>query len=145
MNWGIRITVLYLSFAIMIVSLVSLTMKERVDLVSSDYYERELKYQEKIDRINVTNQLKEKPTWIIHNNYLKIDFHQHVAKNDIEGSILFFRPSDPTLDKEFNIKADTNAMQEISLQPFKRGIYKIEINWSIKDANYYSEGIIQIN
>jgi hypothetical protein len=52
MSWGTKIAFLYLSFATMIGVMVYKSVTQSVDLVAPNYYEQELKYQDKIDGIN---------------------------------------------------------------------------------------------
>ncbi len=52
MNFGSKITVLYLSFVGLILTLVFMCFGQKVELVSKDYYAQELKFQDKIDAIN---------------------------------------------------------------------------------------------
>ena len=49
LNWGTRITVLYLGFVALIVFLVAGSMRQSFDLVSPDYYQKELEYQSVIE------------------------------------------------------------------------------------------------
>ena len=48
-GWGTKITLLYLAFVVLIVTLVTKSMHQTFDLVSGDYYNQELKYQDVID------------------------------------------------------------------------------------------------
>ena len=50
-SWGTKIATLYIGFVGLIILMVSMSMRQRVDLVSEDYYNRELAYQDKINEI----------------------------------------------------------------------------------------------
>lgn len=143
MNWGIKITVLYVGFVILILSLVSMAMHQNVDLVSKDYYEQELKFQDKIDKGNRTNALKEPLTWEIKHGSLLLKFPEQFKGKKISGSIYFFRPSDETMDKTIPLSADTLQLN-IPTNQLKKGLYKMQINWEANKEEYYNEGIIQI-
>jgi hypothetical protein len=60
MNYGKRIIVAYAIFILGIASLVFISMRQKIDLVTDNYYEKEIKYQDEIDKKNRTNLLKEK-------------------------------------------------------------------------------------
>ena len=49
MNWGHRIIILYVGFVLLIGTMVYLSSRENVDLVSSDYYDQEIKFQSKME------------------------------------------------------------------------------------------------
>ena len=42
MNFGVKITVLYLSFVALILTLVFMSFSQKVELVSKDYYAQEI-------------------------------------------------------------------------------------------------------
>ena len=51
MNWGWKIALVYTLFALMTLGFVVLGSMKKVNLVEKDYYEKEIKYQEQIDKI----------------------------------------------------------------------------------------------
>jgi hypothetical protein len=52
MNWGYRLTLLFIGFAALMFTLVYKATHTRYELVSKDYYSEELRYQDKIDGMN---------------------------------------------------------------------------------------------
>ena len=58
MNWGYKILIVYIVFIAGIVTLVYKSSVQNQDLVVNDYYDQELKYQDKIDAVLRTNNLK---------------------------------------------------------------------------------------
>ena len=143
MNWGYKITGLYTGFVLMILTLVTMSMKQDVDLVTPDYYKQEIEFQEKIDKISRMNQLKQKPEWKIIPGTVEITFPKEQA-HDIKGSIYFYRPSDKSLDRQFEIKPDQGGKQMINTQNFAGGLYKLEIDWESGEWTYFRESLINI-
>lgn len=143
-NWGVKITLLYLSFVGLIIVMVSMAMHQKIDLVSKDYYEQELNYQEKINKSNRANALKEPLTWEVKQGSLLLKFPEQFQGQKISGTIYFFRPSDATMDKTLPLSADS-LLLDISTAQLKKGLYKMQINWSAGKEEYYNEGIIQLN
>ena len=139
-----QISILYIGFVILIVGMVGMTMREKVDLVSKDYYEQEIKYQLKIDKINRTEKLKGTLTWEIKPGSIVITFPKELNRAIKSGSIYFFRPSDSEMDKTIDLTQDTLPFRNISTENIKKGLYKIEINWKADTQEYYNEGTIQI-
>ena len=56
-NWGYKITVFYLVFIAGIMYLVIQSSRQKMDLVTTDYYAQELKYQDKIDQSKRAGEL----------------------------------------------------------------------------------------
>lgn len=57
MNWGAKITVLYLAFVAMILVLMFTCFGHPTELEYKDYYAREIKYQDQIDASTNANNL----------------------------------------------------------------------------------------
>ena len=139
-----KIACLYLGFAALIATMVSLTMRENIDLVTPDYYEQELNYQSKIDVVDRTAALKEPLTWELKENRLYLHIPKELEGKEVSGTINFFRPSDSRLDKDISIPATTNGTTHVSLRLLRKGMYKMLISWQADTVGYYNEGVIQI-
>jgi hypothetical protein len=144
-NWGIKIAFLYLGFVMLILIMVTMAMQQKIDLVSDDYYDQELHYQEKIDNQKRAVSLQEKLTWEMSNGKLLVKFPSLFRLQPVAGTIHFFRPSDSKLDKNVSMPADTSLIRTIEIKDLRKGVYKIQIDWQVNDAAYYNEGFIQIN
>jgi hypothetical protein len=60
LNWGHKLTIVYIVFGCMMSYLVYRCVKTNNDLVSGEYYKDELAYQQVIDDAQRANQLGEK-------------------------------------------------------------------------------------
>ena len=144
MSWGIKITILYCGFVVLILSLVGLTMRENNDLVAADYYQQELRYQDKIDRMNRTHELPAQPEWQISTGKISFVFPTVFNGNEINGAVYLQRPSDAKLDKRIPLTIDDAGHAQIITSTMKPGIYKMEMSWSAGGQEYYNESVIQL-
>jgi hypothetical protein len=144
MNWGYKITFLYLGFVALIATLIVLSMRQRVDLVADDYYEQELQYQNRIDAINRTSALKESLTWQVDSTVLHLQFPKDLRGRSVSGSIFFFRPSDARLDRTEEIGSMASDNCSVPLDGLHSGMYRMQITWKAGTEQYYNEGVIQI-
>ena len=117
MSWGIKITILYIGFVVLIVTMVAMTMSQKVDLVSKDYYAQELKFQDKIDQSNRANALIEPLNWMVSNGKIEINFPKEFKNQKITGTINLFRPSDASLDKKIAVSSLQNGNKSFPLAP----------------------------
>lgn len=126
MNWGLKITILYLAFVAMILTLVFKASGEKVELVTKDYYAQELVHQKKMDAIRSGNQWKAQVAIAVTNGSLSIILPDqlHVEK----GMINIYRPSDSALDKEFALNADSDGF-ETSTNGWPMGYYLVRLTW----------------
>lgn len=142
MSWGIRITLLYLGFVAMIVTMVVLTFRQNTDLEYKDYYARELKYQEKIE---ATSNEKALPQSIVHqvkDDALLLTVPMSFLTNGFTGELHFYCPSDASKDVLLPMEFDSQGQQLISRKAFKKGMYKLRMSWNMHEKNYFKEVVL---
>lgn len=142
MNWGKWIIVAFVLFAGFIATLVTVCMRQEVNLVSKDYYSEELAYQEQIVRMNNVNQLDRKPAIQKTGTFLTIDFDQF---DEIEnGKLKLFRPSDPKKDRFYTLKASEENQQLIPIVDVAKGMYRAQMQWVMNGKEYFLEAVVEI-
>ena len=95
-NWGTGIVLSFIIFALSIAFIIVFPFNQKVDLVTDDYYQKELKYQEQIDKNSRTKLLDDQLTLIQNKKTLEIQYPRDYGK--ISGEINFYRPSDSGKD-----------------------------------------------
>lgn len=143
MNWGKWIVVSFVLFAGFIATLVTVCVRQDISLVSKDYYQEELVYQDQIGRIQNASLLTKKPTIkIIDKSTLQIDFDQF---NKIEkGELRLFRPSDAAMDKKFAVTASDTPTQRFSMVAMHKGMYRARMVWTMGGKEFFIEEVIFI-
>lgn len=142
MNWGKSIVLAFVLFALFIGVLVAICLKQDIPLVAAEYYQQELVYQQQMDRVTRTNQLEGKPTILVVDRNVEIQFNRLA---DITGGELeLFRPSDEKLDRHFNLKPSTENRQRIDVSDLTGGMYKARMRWTMEGKDYYLESMIYL-
>ncbi len=141
MGWGKKITFAYLGFVALIVTMVVVSMRQKVDLVSKDYYAKELNYQSDINKMSNANNLTSKLKCTVINNTVEIIFPEEHAEKSIQANVFIYKPSDNTADKELNITTN-DGRYVISTQDFLKGMYKIKVDWKVENIEYQSESVV---
>jgi len=138
LNWGNWIAFAYTVFVALVIFMVYLTFGEKWDLVSEDYYEQEIKYQEKIDQKSRAIKAEIKPQISIAGQKLMLNIPMSVESQEtkVEGKVNFFRPSDAGKDFEFTLKS---LKESIPLEKFSKGKYLAKIEWTYQGEKYYNE------
>ncbi len=144
LSWGKRIAMLYIGFVALIIIMITMSMRQKVELVSDDYYARELAFQEKIDEMNNANALPEKVTHLITDNSFQISFPSEFKTSAVAGEILFFRPSDASKDFKTGIQLDADGKQQIDRKNLSKGMYKLQIYWKANGTPFYAQETIVI-
>jgi hypothetical protein len=144
-NWGIGIATLYAGFVIGILTLVIMSSRQKVDLVTENYYEEELVYQQKIDKIERTKLLAQPLLWGVNQNGILLQFPDNMNDKEIGGKVKLYCPSDNGKDKEFVINLADDHSQLIPASQLSPGRYKLQVEWQTDSAKYWNEGVIVIN
>lgn len=144
-NWGHGI-VLVMALAISgFLSLVFITSRERIDMVTEDYYPKELKYEDQIDKIKNYNALAGKIVVNVDQSVL-ILFPKDVGPADkVKGLIHFYRPSDKNLDIEEEISLNQSYSMSFPKEQFSEGKYELIIEWSVGEKSYLSKQDIYVD
>jgi hypothetical protein len=138
MTWGTKIFIVYLAFVLGIVFMVFKSSIQNTDLVTTDYYAKELKYQDKIDEIKRVSALSEPIRCTINNNTLIILFPKDFAGKKLIGEAVLYCPSDEKKD----IKKAFTVMDEslqLKIPVGSRGLYELHLSWQDGGVTYYFE------
>ncbi len=136
-SWGTAIV--YCIFAGGTIAFVIFTTTQKVDLVSEDYYKKEVVYHDQIERINRTNALDESVDWHIGNNGKTLDFlfSLRLVKG---GTITLYRPSSSSMDKKYTITVRDEGLQRIPVEELAKGLWRVKVEWYDNDGkSYYKE------
>jgi len=140
MNWGLRIILLYTAFVGGMLFLVYKCTQQNIDLVSTDYYAQELKFQDKIDRLNNSerNEVKLDIVYLPEQNNIQITFPENSTPKNTTGEIVLFRPDNSKLD--FKVSVDiSEGIQNIPTENLSKGLWRVKSSWSTNDTPYYQE------
>jgi hypothetical protein len=138
MSWGYKIIIVYSVFVAGILFMVFRSSGQKTDLVTTDYYAKELKYQEKIDEVSRANALSEVLRYEIKGNLLLLYFPKDFTGQKITGTAELYCPSDEDKDvkKEFIVQ---DAAVEVIIKPANKGQHELHISWQAGGLTYYFE------
>jgi hypothetical protein len=136
MNWGWKITIVYMGFAAMILTLVYKSTQENYELVTTDYYKKEQLHQGKIDAARRAKSENQTVQCLVNKNGVQIIFPSEAqkSKKDIE----IYCPTDQSKDQVHTIEQNAIAL---SLAPAK---YLIKMSWKVHQLSYHQEKSIWI-
>jgi nitrogen fixation protein FixH len=108
-------------------------------LVSQDYYQKEIAYQNDIDQMNNTNKLTKqlKFDYIYKNQLVKLVFPKESIGSS--GKINFYRPADARKDFAVKLEIANTDSQSIPVANLDRGLWVIQVSWNKDSKGYYKE------
>lgn len=114
---------------------------QHVDLVVPNYYERQIKYQQQIDRIQRTKDLPEplRLSYSSRQHLLEIYFPAFFLPEKVTGNITLYRPSDARMDYSVTIALNSEGKQFIPTENLLAGLWRIKIDWEADGLDYYYE------
>lgn len=140
--WGIILTfVIFLSGMAWVVT-IAVTHPD--NLVSSNYYEQELQYQQ---QINATARARKSGAGIIQDTSagkVVISLNAAELNQNLSGTVEFYRPSSPDLDHEIQLKPGVNGTQVINVSKLATGPWLLRVKWNAGGKAYFLEQRIVI-
>lgn len=134
LNWGVSLGIVYVGFMILMLGAVYASTKHDVNLVTPNYYQKELDYQSEIDAKQNVLALDEK---------VKIDYDgQQITLNlpkfedAIKGDVIFFRPSDHHLDRRLDLVVTKDFKMVIPTKGLKSGMWVVKLAWKSGGKSY---------
>lgn len=143
-NWGFGIVVFVGIFMAFILTLVYKCSKENVDLVSSDYYDKEIQYQKQINRINNSSELTSQLVIKAEDGKVNVLFPESFKGLKLQGNITFFKPDNAAKDFEVPLNLDDNLKQSISTKDLASGRWNVKVIYSDHQKEYYAEEKISL-
>lgn len=142
LSWGKGIWAFYGLFVAMILTMVGMSVVQKIDLVTDSYYEEELRFQGKIDKIKQAQKLTTPLTWEVTEHSIQVKYPENLT--NISGYINFYCPSDNRKDFKLPIQIDAQSSQSIPLEKISAGRYQIQFDWQAEGTQYWNEGIINL-
>ncbi|MEO6406061.1 MAG: FixH family protein [Ferruginibacter sp.] len=138
MNWGKKIVFVYVLFVAGIIFMVFKASTQNIDLVSTDYYEQELKYQQRINESNAASNLSQPVKCEVKGNELKIVFPAEMQNQQIDATIWLYYPADKTKDMHKEVSTSEGKLL-IPITNKNKGLYEMKLSWISKGKKYYSQ------
>lgn len=144
-NWGWGIFITCTVFILFISSLVYRASKEKIEFVTENYYDKELKFQDQINDLKNAETLPENIRLSQNDGSIQIAYPSSINWNSIDGQITFFKPDNSDLDFEVKAVCDENHVQSVNTSKMKRGWWHVKISWTSGVTPYYFEQKILVN
>lgn len=138
LSWGHLIASGYLVFVGGIGFLVYKASSQKFDLVTKDYYEQELKYQNIIDESANTAKLSAPLVVEKTNDQLQVSFPAEMKDKNKKIDFYLYYPADAKKDFRKTIETKDNELIQPLPQAMK-GQYQLKLSWEVKGVKYYFE------
>lgn len=138
-NWGTGIVIAIAVFVGISISTGIYMMNQDVNLVADNYYDKEIKYQQQIDRVERTNKLEKEDIISYDGSTVIIDLPLKLHSENIEGEIHFYRPSDANEDLKIPLSLDSSGVQVIPVSALVKGLWTVKVDLLVHGNEYFNE------
>lgn len=142
-SWGTGIAIGIVVFVLISITMTVIFMTQDVSLVSNNYYEKSLSYQDEIDKQSRTKSLDEQVKINFNGEIINILFPSFYLGKDISGEVFFYRPSNPKLDFGLPLQL-VDGKQIVPVERLEKGFWRIKLNWIMDGNGYYNERAINV-
>ncbi|MBK8339727.1 MAG: FixH family protein [Flavobacteriales bacterium] len=139
MNWGKGLAMALAAFAGLMVFFIVMAARNPEPLVTEQYYEEELKYQERIDNSERANALTRAVRIEVNGQGVRLSFPEEMHDRAIHGELTLLRPNDPIADRHVTITPDGSGVFETVDLGLLSGRYNALLEWSVDGVAYYTE------
>ncbi|HID39929.1 MAG TPA: hypothetical protein EYP36_10515 [Calditrichaeota bacterium] len=117
----------------------SMADEHKTELVTKDYYAKELAFQDQIDQTKNALLFHTVMEWTDNEKGFELKLTGDYSPENVTGTFKAFRPSSKSLDFDEPIQLDSNGVQSISANKFQIGKYQIQISWNVDGTDCYLE------
>jgi FixH len=142
-SWGLRVAILYVGFVSMLITMAILSSRSRTDLERIDYYEEELKHDEKMQAMKNMNELEETIRVENTGDQLRIIYPESFHKNNAEVELWVYKPSNSSKDKRISFVCEGKE-HIVQTKFWDKGIYFLRFSTKTNSRKYFFEKEISI-
>lgn len=144
LNWGNSIALVYGLFALTMITVVMVSRQYDPGLVSKDYYNLDLNYQEHFNKkqnaANLATGLKVGYDAV--RQVIRLQFPAQTGAP--AGSVKCFRSATVQDDLLLEIKANADGQMEIPAEKLVNGLWHLEVDWQAEGTKYFNEATVTI-
>lgn len=137
--WPYGIIATFVVFIGALASYVTLACSHHVELVATDYYQREIEYESQMERIRRTQSLGDKVTVQYQEDTLVLSLPKPNDASDLSGKIQFYCPANASLDQHLALDLDTQGNQRFSNLQLAPGLWRMKVTWKALEEEYHLE------
>ncbi len=137
-TWGTGIAIFYIAFVVVMVGMVVYSKTLDNSLVVENYYDEDLRFQEKIDKLENSAKL-EKDLDILTTKNLDVLLSFPEQIKNIKGTVLLYRADDKAKDARFDISVNEHNQMLIPGNKYLGARWTVKVDWQGDGTPYYKE------
>lgn len=141
---GHYIVVVMAAFILIMTQFMVRAYHNQETLVAEDYYARELRYQEQIDKLHNVAALGEDVRFEVRPGRLELTFPTALNGTAITGELFLMRPNDARGDLRVPLRVDAQGRFTVDTEPLLKGAYSVHLEWEADGVAYLTEDRVHV-
>lgn len=144
--WPYAIIGVFAIFILGTAGLIVMASSNRMELVSGDYYEQELRFQRQLETVNRTRALGGRASVVLdasRKNLVIAVPAEHVAQL-AEGGIQLYRPSAAGLDRRVKLDVNREGRQLVDISAMPHGLWKVRVQWKVGADEFFLDESVKL-
>ena len=138
LHWGHKIAIVYSLFAGFMIFMLILSMQEKHELVTENYYNNEMAVQGRIDADKNMKEANFQVDISTINKEILVSFNGLPSGESPSGTVDLYKPDNLNLDETIEMELD--AGNKMLIQPLgDHGRYKVSVRFKLLGKDYYTE------
>ena len=142
-NWGTGILIFLILFLMAAAVFIGFAMRQDVNLVHEDYYEKGVDYEAQMNAEARSVQFRDSIESHFEDQFLKITFHGSQQMQADSASILLYRPSSSSLDLNMSFDFKQGSMKVPGSELYS-GRYILKLAWYSDGMKYEVDKAIHV-
>jgi FixH protein len=143
-TWGHKLIFVFILFGTMMAYMVFRSFGTKVDLVSKEYYNDELAYQQLIDGATSVNTKGLPLKIVINGRTVTVSLPAELPSRPMTGTAWFYCVSDSEKDMKIPLMADVTKSGQLGRVQLQKGYYIAKVRWSGGQDSFYLEEKLNI-
>ncbi len=136
-NWGWGIATVYTVFALGTLAFAYFSFSQKVELVSTDYYNKEVSFDQHASRVR-NSQALTTPVQAHYDEQAEL-ITLSFPFSGAHGSVQLYRPSESGQDQTLDVRCDERNQMFIPTKSLSKGLWRVKVEWDAAGKNYYDE------
>jgi hypothetical protein len=142
--WPFGIVLVFVVFIGGMATAVTIACTHREHLVSENYYEQELNFQNKMESAARAEKSGAKIAGEVSGAKILIQLPVAQLAQNFSGKIELYRPSAPELDQRLTLQPANDGTQTVDVSKLAAGAWAVRVSWNAGGENYFLEQKIKI-
>lgn len=137
--WPYALIAFFITLVSIIGGFVTWSLRQNMELVGADYYEQEMRYQQRINSVNRTRPLGDQVSIAYEGNAIRVTLPKEHAAERVTGTIQLYRPSNSMLDRQLKLVPDATGLQSIATKDLEPGLWKVRVAWKFQGEEFFRD------